>query len=624
MENHIENIEKVFTSLHAIKEPIEVVLNDSGPVFEQIGTELQLIYTGAKELNQLNVEAASMVDGDSDTNSLSQIGGLANESLKMLESSREDIGKGIENVQTSANHLVNLRSKTSVIKRISKTLNIVALNIAMESTRSMECEEMFSFFVSEIKALSKNVNAITLSMHEDAASAYQKQMDAFGDISTQKMQLASLADTAHEVVQDNISKIEQLVASSLNAMNMAGIHSEKISRQVGEVVVAIQFHDIARQQLEHVIEAFDDAEKLCEKGTGTSVSEDQKAEILDQVYSIFNLQSAQMNLVINEIGDSHKKIAKAFDEIGNEADQLVNRVMGLGLIGIDETGERSCFSDLISGLEHLDNIMEQGHGMAHKVEETMLESTETVAKLSDHIKQIEGISMDLHIKAINAVLMSMRLGKKGKTLAVLAQDVTAVSKESNEFVAEVVDIIKEIGSIAHDLKCLTSRANDESSETGVVSESSLTQGVENISNAYEQFKENASGAIERSKELKEKIVQTESGLSFVIEIIEQLIEGRKRIDSLVQLLKPFSLAENRDDSGIEYVSERYTMESERHVHEQALGQTGLSIDHSEGDIFEEDSFETGDFSETETVMPSEAESENVREDSEFDENVELF
>jgi hypothetical protein len=37
-------------------------------------------------------------------------------------------------------------------------------------------------------------------------------------------------------------------------MRSAEVHSQKISSLVGDVVVAIQFHDIARQQIEHIVQ----------------------------------------------------------------------------------------------------------------------------------------------------------------------------------------------------------------------------------------------------------------------------------------------------------------------------------------------------------------------------------
>jgi hypothetical protein len=145
MGNHIEYIEKIFSSLPDIKEPLELVLKDSGPVFEKVGRELQSVYSDARSLTKLNIEAASMVDGESGTDSLSQMSGLARNSLGMLESCRVEVTRGIDNVEISAGHLVKLRGMTSVIKRISKILNIVALNIAMESSRSEKCEQMFPF-----------------------------------------------------------------------------------------------------------------------------------------------------------------------------------------------------------------------------------------------------------------------------------------------------------------------------------------------------------------------------------------------------------------------------------------------------------------------------------------------
>ena len=214
---------------------------------------------------------------------------------------------------------------------------------------------------------------------------------------------------------------------------------------VGEVVVAIQFHDISRQQIEHIVQTLDEIRTFFSKGkSGEYIYDETQGDSLAKAYAVLSLQVEQMNQVIKEINSAHKKIKKSFNDIGNEVDVLVDEMMGLSKNTDNSYYEETPFEQLISGLNQLDHILTQGKDMAGMIDHNLRRSAEIAENLASHLTQMEDISMDLHIKAINALIMSKRLGTEGKTLSVLAEDVTEVSTDSNEFVFDVVDILKAI------------------------------------------------------------------------------------------------------------------------------------------------------------------------------------
>ena len=556
-------IQETLIRISELKTPLVMVSTESEPQFVNLGNNLQDIFSGAEGLTDLTRETARMIDGESSDNILSNIGDFSRTSLSKLEACREEVTNVLPKVETCSLNLKRLHSMCPVIRTIAKKLNIVALHISMESSRSRECEEMFTFFVKEIKQLASKVHEISVRIRDDSEKAKTSQVADFSSISDRKEMLSSLADSAHHSVNENINYMEDLIKMALKTMRRAEIHSNKISSLIGDVVVAIQFHDIVRQQIEHVVETLEEIGTFFEDTDCESSSDDNLKNLLTKTYSVLSLQVEQISQVTREIHDAHKKIQRSFHEIGNEVDALVGGMIGLSESTGDIRQTGNPFEQLISGLSQLDKIMSHGKEMAGMIDYNLKQSAETAENLASNLTQMEDISMDLHIKAINALIMSKRLGAEGKTLSVLAEDVTEVSLDSNEFVLDVVEILKAIGSLATNMSCV-------SSDDDATDQDNLSKGINTISVVYDDFLRKSSQSVEQSKLLRKKIFHLESELEFLRKMEETLSRQQKNINEIIENITPYIPEDSIAVSDIEHLSERYTMEIERGIHNKAL------------------------------------------------------
>ncbi len=569
-------IQETLIRISELETPLVEVSTESEPQFVNLGNSLQDIYSGAEGLTELSRETAMLIDGESNDNILSNIGDFSRSSLSRLNASKEDVSNILPKVETCSVNLKRLYDMCPVIRTIAKKLNIVALHISMESSRSRECEEMFNFFVEEIKQLAGKVHEISVKIRDDSEKAKTSQIADFSSIAERKEILNSLADNAHRSVEDNVHHMEGLIKLALKTMRRAEIHSKKISSLVGEVVVAIQFHDIVRQQIEHVVETLKEVSSFFIEDTdGESISNENQTVSLAKAYSILSLQAEQINQVTREIHDAHNKIQRSFHEIGNEVESLVNGMIDLSenTDGTQYTGNP--FEQLISGLNQLDKIISQGREMAGMIDRNLRQSAASAENLAGHLTEMEDIGMDLHIKAINALIMSKRLGAEGKTLSVLAEDVTAVSLDSNDFVLDVVEILKAIGELTANLKHL-SEEKDDHLHDDEMHKDNLSNSVDMISAVYNDFMQKSSLSVEQSKLLRAKIFHLESELEFLRSMEDTLSSQRKNINKIIEKITPYIPEDSITGSDLEHLSERYTMEIERGIHNKALKKDSAS------------------------------------------------
>lgn len=584
-------IEKTISEISTVKIPLEKVSTESEPMFINLGNELQNVFSDAEHLTALSRETAMLIEGDANNNILANIGDFSRQALGKLDICREDVTNVLPNIKTCSINLKRLRNMCPVIKAIAKKLNIVALHISMESSRSKKCEEMFNFFVKEIKQLAGTVQGVSNKILQDSDNVRAGQDSDFKNISARKDTLSDLADNAHEMVEGNVVLIEELITMALKVMKRAEIHSNKISSLVGDIVVAIQFHDIVRQQIEHVIETLDEVDTLFSEDRETTETDDHKADSLLKAYTILSLQAEQINQVIKEINDAYQKIKNSLNDIGKEVEELVNSVCELSINSNNDLNEKNPFVMLLSGLDQLNNILFQGKEMATIIEKNLKKSIETAGNLSGHLTQMEDISEDLHIKAINALIMSKSLGTEGQTLSILAEEVTAVSSDSNNFVLDVSEILKAISDLTSTFSCLSH--DDESSLTeGGEQQITLSTGIRMLSNIYNDFTDKSTQSTENSQSLKDKILCLEPGLSFLCEMEETLSSQLKSINNIMKNIMPFLPEDRNISDDLAHLKSRYTMDIERGIHNRAFTDGSKEDDSFEN--FNEDINNPGD------------------------------
>ncbi|RPI75717.1 MAG: hypothetical protein EHM45_14540, partial [Desulfobacteraceae bacterium] len=304
--------------ISSLRNNLQELLKKIEPKFVRLGQKMQTVYADSKGLGQLTVNAAQTIEGGSEDSLLARIGNLARHSLEDLRHSQKEIDQSLEKVDRGVEHLAGLYRMCSAIDKTAMVLHVVGLNIAVESCASLESRTMFRVFVEEIKKLSQKMNIISQSIRNDSSRTLNSQLLAHQNIMKGLAQLQALTAAAEKTVAEAVERINQLMTLSFKGLEKAGEISREISRQVGEIVVSIQFHDITRQQIEHIADALKDAETLLHDSGALNAAKAGRSQIMSKAYSILLLQLEQLKLVIAEIDNAHQKAETAFEKIGIE------------------------------------------------------------------------------------------------------------------------------------------------------------------------------------------------------------------------------------------------------------------------------------------------------------------
>lgn len=148
----------------------------------------------------------------------------------------------------------NIGQSVIEIEGIADQTNLLALNAAIEAARAGEHGRGFAIVADEVRKLSDRSNAaaslirkLTVTVERDITKIHAN-FQAVCDKGAEK------ADTADCEVRNALQSIDETVGVARHRMNELSTDTETIAREIGNIVVSMQFQDITRQRIEHVIE----------------------------------------------------------------------------------------------------------------------------------------------------------------------------------------------------------------------------------------------------------------------------------------------------------------------------------------------------------------------------------
>jgi methyl-accepting chemotaxis protein len=561
-----EKLAKVTAGLKAASDGVE-------EKFLEMGQTIQTIYADSAGLTRQIQETTQALAGTGDDNILGKVEALADNSQKALVGHQDRVATNLAPVKAVIDYLESLCQSCDQIDRIAMNLRVVGLNIGVESTRSAEARDMFTIVAEEIVQLSNKVNAAGTLIRGDAEAAKADEVHAVESITKGLQELESLSTDAAKAVNAAVTEIQSCVHSATTVFDQSCKRSDAVSQQVGEIVAGIQFHDSMRQRVEHIVDALATVAQKMSRRTAAGMAAGSITARLGEVHDVGAIQMMQLRDVIHEIERVHGQSAGAFQSIGNEMQSLTDSMkvswsetsteaLGKGAFNADP------FERLLQALEQLKDLMVRADFLVDEIERSVLRSSEIGTRFSGHMKTVEIIGFETHMKALNAIVRAAHLGEKGQTLEVLAQEMSRLSRQARDFVANVVD---NLGQMANCATKLRQEPIDVSVDPESVAEKrgeaadTLGRGIDSIRENKSRLAEQLGAAARRAEALREEITHVIKGLTFLPSLADDMTGCLDELKSTLEPLKPFG---EKTQGDTDQLSAAYTMQRERDIHEK--------------------------------------------------------
>jgi methyl-accepting chemotaxis protein len=549
--------------LEGMAAELKVVAATTEDEFLAIGGRLQDFYQRGTEITALASEMLGEVAGEQVSQTMAGIANLLDEMGRYVGNARQEIEASSSTLSQILALLDQVAGPLSGFKKVNKVLRMLGISTKIESARLGQSAAGFDTLASDVGDLAVQVNdkaGVILKRKDDLARAIEQTLSGVLNAGAQQ----------HDQVLGILDKTRGSLAA-LNGINarcsssMSGISavSEEVSRSIGEVVMSMQTHDIVRQQIEHVDEALTELK-------GRLASETAGA---DEVAWVCELQSAQLRHASQELDGAVQAIIGNLKDVARQQSGLSAETRGMAGIA-DQTGG-SFFSEMQKDITVVTAALLDSSRVNLSLCGAMGTVTDTVGEIASFVGDIEKIGEEIKLIALNAQIKSAYTGDEGAALGVLAEAIQRLSIDAIDHTTVVSRTLHEIITVTQSLNNgVSSDTSDLEAEVREMVQglSSLLGVLQSVNETLLRSLTNMDDAVTR---LSSDIDRVTAGITVhrkVTQVLEGAVRGLGGVMVEARRIAPTA----GQGANLDELASRYTMHSERKIHESLLDGAQLS------------------------------------------------
>lgn len=624
------------TRLQEIAQGLLSLASRSEDEFIGLGEKLMEFSSTSHQIFQQTELSLQKINGTGDDNVLVNIRRLLEASVVILHKQSDYMADSLHCMQPMSENLYQLSKLENDFQKINRFLRIIGICTKIESERvGVQGEEFMS--------LGKEIDRIWSLFTQNTDDLFQQagKSAVFVDLAQKRMDghhknYVALISRLQESIQSALKGVEEMFQLSSMAGKKMADGAQHISQEIGKIVSSLQFHDITRQEIEHVHEA------LVEKGgriKDSSALKDEKFfSLIQKTNQSLIIQIAQLENAAKQMDQAGTRIRTSLEEIAGKSEENKKIVSVFdGNISSGESGKMECLESEIS---KLDSILHQWKNLEEELSQVIKPTTQCADQIDNYMNQMEKVAYKVNILSLNALIKATRNVKSGRAFEVLAEEISQQAKYSGELSREA----------SLKLHTLTQKNKDMAKTLGLFEEqkskalSIVVLTRENAGGLHDLNREivqTVHSLIGKNDRLASEIIQLAESIQFdnlfrtkVTRCLQELEEIQNEIQKF--LYDNHEYLPEDPDANLDSLSNRYTMEKEREIHQEVIFSASTKGESEAGEeippqdeagpeevlegnegIFPQDEAEQGA---NEEIFPK----DKVEQEESFGDNVELF
>lgn len=371
---------------------------------------------------------------------------------------------------------------------------------------------------------------------------------------------------AMAVVDSSLTKLSQTPAQFRSSV-------EDIAQQVAGVVTAIQAHDITRQQMKHVEEAF---ALIAVRMRGVRKSEpknsdERTTEELTQAYAGLTIQIYQLRTIKETVANWASQIRNCLSGIMRVS---ASELVGIGPVVLEQEREVSL------QLVQIELLESQSQAHSGRIRSNLRELSNLMQLVSEHLQRSKSVRDRLQMLTFNSIIEASRLGAQADTVLAIARSIKDVSVEWNRINEQSGHTMEEILGVVGDTNKVMTAFSDASNEKLSAARAQTRACLEDLRAAASSAAGQAHGMKEITDKMKAQTAEigsTGDQLDACFGRIDSVLSGIETIRSQLEKDHP-EVKNGYDRAEVEQLfSASYTTEWEREVLLAALGGCPLPV-----------------------------------------------
>ncbi len=430
---------------------------DSEKIFLSIGSCLQDFTVRARELSEMSASAARLTSGGEIGAAINRLREQLDTMIRYLDSSEKESGCGMKKLQYLLGIIEGFDVVCNGFTQIADTLQFLSVSTQVESARLGRSAIGFNILSDDVKKLAALINTKSVNILKHSKSLSILVSNALSR--TQEL-LKLQRGSAVNMLRDarlSLESLTNLNEKSSETLHQIATQTTGIYKNIGAVVTSMQFHDITRQEMEHVAKALEQIrEKLEEANNGMSLGRDAMHCVSTPPNDVGVADGRQEDFIAR-IGDvcttQSSQLLHTKEELVGAVDCVIKNLLGISENVKDIVGETQALSGstnqsgapLLSQVEKgIISVIQSLREDAERDKEISASVSGAVHSMSEFVKEIEDISVEIKLIAFNAQVKAKRTGGEGKTLGVLAEGIQGLAADAGRHTTSVLEKIKTI------------------------------------------------------------------------------------------------------------------------------------------------------------------------------------
>jgi len=567
-------IEEWINSMELMAQELTALNKSTEEDFLALGAQLNHLSGLARNVTATARDAVSLITDRQIVEATEALQRIFHVTGDYLSRTRQGLAGSYKNLSTILEDLTAIHEPLSRFKKTVKHLRIFGVSIKIESARIGENDNGFHNLASDVENLSSVIAEKTAQIMKEADPLYGAIDRALSRFLHEEAEEHDKATVILEQIRGNLSSLDNRQTLSSGTIRKIEDKSGEIGSDIGEIVTSLQFHDITRQQIDHVREGF---EELKTRLRRAAVGEVEDASGLSIISSACMLHAKQLSGSHLQLLSAAERVIKKLREIEGKVYDISREIANL--LKIADGSEDTFLSEVKEGVSSVMSSLKENARANGELKRGIGSVAQAVNAMTAFVEEIEDIGLEIELIALNASVRAAHTGSEGQSLGVLAEAIRNLSENTHANTTFVSDSLKKIGAMAKDLGAVTGESGD-----GRVPEVEKMAGdMRLLLDVFEGMNSRiiplytSLGA--QAGTLGEGIGQTIGGITILERVdtmLRRVITALEAISSQAKEFFPASEGKEQE----EYLREMeglYTMEREREIQRHACG-SGSAIE----------------------------------------------
>ena len=535
--------------------------------FLRIGGRLQEVYQRTTGLTRTAERLVEIAAGERIGALIERLHHILTEMERYLGET-ETTGANSFDIMTSVSTLLQqVAGPLEVFKRMGRTLYMFEVSIKIESAHLGDMGDEFVNLAMDIKKLSQQIKAKAGTLHDQRlllVRLLKQNIDRIG--STRSVQINEVRATLAGI-ENGLAGLHAAHEEFAGLGGEIGTIAQDNARHLSSVVESMQLHDILRQQVEHIIESLEglDAQMASSLPGEAEGGESWLGETMSRVGDVCELQEAQLQFASGEFSTAVENIVARLGEIVGEQRRMAAAIANQA--GVSQSGGSSFIDEVSRHMSSSTALLAECSQQNHEMAATMQEITSTVEAMTGYVNDITEIGEEIIDISLNARIKAATTGTEGDSLSVLAEEIGTLSQEAVRHTDTITATLTEVhgatSRLSSEVNTLETTMADRvmglESESATVLDTLGSMGGELVA-----MVDRIEGEV---APLARELESIGAGVDVHVRTSDKagkVIATLKDISDAARLYHPATDAFKQD---LRRMAEKYTMESERRIHE---------------------------------------------------------